>query len=223
MNDGSSPGHQPKSPAPSVRSLIKATPALGSSDSEGFELNTDVSLFDPRWEDFERQHEQRYALAIEHLKSRVRGRSYDNDAMKVRVGIGGYYTQAQNFPAAFYGDTGKARVTHVSANEAAAVVWEAVAHYRSEEAYSITCVYSDDEPPDFFLGYRVRDDRRYEIGNLRSTLPLHMRVIFDADVEIPLLGAHGGTLLYQRTRSGKHVLVRAPGRRQPLLSGASLG
>lgn len=223
MNDGSLPGRQPKTPTPDVRGLVAASPTLGLSDADGFELNTDSSLFDPHWDDFERAHEQRYGLAIEHLKSRVRGRSYDNDAMKVRVGIGGYYTQAQNFPAAFYGDTGKARVTHVSSNEAAAVVWEAVAHYRAEEAYSITCIYSDDEPPDFFLGYRVSDDRRYEIGTLRSALPLHMRVIFDADSAIPMLGARGGTLLYQRTRSGKHVLVRAPGRRQPLLSGSSLG
>lgn len=188
-----------------------------------FELNTDAALIDQRWLDFEDQHQRRFGLAIDHLKSRIRGRSYDNDAMKLRVGSGGYYTQSQNFPAAFFGDTGKASVNFVSENEATAVVWEAVAHYRSEEARSLTAIYSDDEPPDFFFGYRVSDWRRYEIGFLRTSVPLHLRVLFDSDVEVPLLGATSGAVIYQRTRNGKHVVVRAPGRRQPLLGVTPLG
>ncbi|MFA5595820.1 MAG: hypothetical protein WDA15_11105 [Trueperaceae bacterium] len=188
-----------------------------------FELNTDSALIDQRWFDFEEQHQRRFGLAIDHLKARVKGRAYDNDAMKLRVGSGGYYTQSQHFPAAFFGDTGSAQVSFVSENEAAAVVWEAVAHYRSEEARSLTAIYSDDEPPDFFFGYRVSDWRRYEIGFLRTTVPLHLRVLFDSDVEVPLLGATSGTVIYQRTRNGKHVLVRSAGRRQPLLGVTPLG
>ncbi len=187
-----------------------------------FELNTDAALLDQRWMDFEDQHERRFGLAIDHLKSLVRGRSYDNDAMKLRVGAGGFYTEAQNFPAAFYGDTGRATVNFVSPTEAAALVWEAVAHYRSEEASSLTAVYTDDEPPEFFFGYRVSEFRRYEIGFLRTSVPLHLRVLFDCEAEVPLLGANSGVLIYQRTRNGKHVVVRAVGRRQPLLGTAPL-
>ncbi len=207
--------------------LVGATPPKGGAGAYGgefeFELNTDAALIDQRWLDFEAQHQRRFGLAIEHLKARVRGRAYDNDAMKLRVGAGGYYTQSQNFPAAFFGDTGRATVSFVTENEAAAIVWEAVAHYRSEEARSLTAVYSDDEPPDFFFGYRVSDWRRYEIGFLRTSVPLHLRVLFDSDVEVPLIGATSGVLIYQRTRAGKHVVVRAVGRRQPLLGVAHLG
>ena len=196
--------------------------AAGGADFD-FELNTDAALIDQRWLDFEDQHQRRFGLAIDHLKARVKGRSYDNDAMKLRVGAGGYYTQSQHFPAAFFGDTGKASVSFVTETEAAALVWEAVAHYRSEEARSLTAIYSDDEPPDFFFGYRVSDWRRYEIGFLRSSVPLHLRILFDSDVEVPLLGATSGAVIYQRTRGGKHVLVRAAGRRQPLLGVTPLG
>ena len=57
---------------------------LGGFEFE-FELNTDASLIDQRWNDFDERHERRYGLAIEHLKSRVKGRAYDNDAMKLRT------------------------------------------------------------------------------------------------------------------------------------------
>jgi len=98
-------------------------------------------------------------------------------------------------------------------------VWEAVAHYRAEEAQSLVCTYDSDDPNDVFLGYRVADDRRYEFGGLKSDLPLHLRILFDSTEDVPMLGARTGVLIYQRTRSGKHVVVRAPGRRRPLLSG----
>lgn len=223
MNDGSSlrRDRQTALPMVSVTGGSSVQPVAGAELE--FELNTDSALVDQRWLDFEDQHQRRFGLAIEHLKSKVRGRSYDNDAMKLRVGTGGYYTQSQHFPAAFFGDTGRASVTFISENEAAALVWEAVAHYRSEEARSLTAIYSDDEPPDFFFGYRVNDWRRYEIGFLRTSVPLHLRVLFDSDEEVPLLGATSGAVIYQRTRGGKHVLVRAPGRRQPLLGVTSLG
>jgi len=54
-------------------------------------------------------------------------------------------------------------------------------------------------------------------------VPLHLRVLFDAEAEVPVLGASSGTLVYQRTRGGKHVVVRAHGRRQPLLGAMPLG
>lgn len=223
MNDSTPLGRDEQLVQPPL-SVKSARPASAVPGGEfEFELNTDAALVDQRWFDFEEQHQRRFGLAIDHLKARVRGRSYDNDAMKLRVGSGGYYTQSQHFPAAFFGDTGSAQVSFVSENEAAAVVWEAVAHYRSEEARSLTAIYSDDEPPDFFFGYRVSDWRRYEIGFLRTTVPLHLRVLFDSDVEVPLLGATSGTVIYQRTRNGKHVLVRSAGRRQPLLGVTPLG
>lgn len=185
----------------------------------GFEVNTDASLFDAGFEDGEDGHDRRYGLAIEHLKGSVKGRSYDNDVMRVRVGPAGYYAQSQRFPAAFFGDTARAKATFVSESEAAAVVWEAVAHYRSEEARSLLCVYADSDAADFFLGYRVSDDQRYEIGHLSRAVPVHMRVLFDAAETVPLVGAQSGTVIYQRTRTGKHVVIKAAGRRRPLLVG----
>src|SRR5690606_28317384 len=50
--------------------------------------------------------------------------------------------------------------------------------------------------------------------------PLHLRVLFDSPETVVLLGARRGVLLYQRTRTGKHIVVRAPGRRMPLLTGS---
>lgn len=224
MNDSSPLRLEEQALAKPPVSVNTGPGAAGAPGGEfEFELNTDAALVDQRWLDFEDQHQRRFGLAIEHLKSRVKGRAYDNDAMKLRVGAGGYYTQSQHFPAAFFGDTARATVSFVSANEAAAIVWEAVAHYRSEEARSLTAIYSDDEPPDFFFGYRVSDWRRYEIGYLRTSVPLHLRVLFDSDFEVPLLGATSGALIYQRTRGGKHVVVRAVGRRQPLLGVTPLG
>ena len=224
MNDSTPSRLEDQAAAPPLLPVKAPQGAPGVQGGEfEFELNTDSALIDQRWLDFEEQHQRRFGLAIDHLKARVKGRAYDNDAMKLRVGSGGYYAQSQHFPAAFFGDTGSAQVTFVSENEAAAVVWEAVAHYRSEEARSLTAIYSDDEPPDFFFGYRVSDWRRYEIGFLRTTVPLHLRVLFDSEVEVPLLGATSGAVLYQRTRNGKHVLVRSVGRRQPLLGVTPLG
>lgn len=185
----------------------------------GFEVNTDGTLFDLSFfEGGEEAHDHRYGLAIEHLKGSVKGRTYDNEVMRLRVGQGGYYAQSQRFPWAFYGDTARASVSFVSEAEAAAVAWEAAAHYRSGEAGTLLCVYSREEPPDFFLGYRLTEDQRYEIGQLRRSVPVHLRVLFDAAEVVPLVGARSGTLIYQRTRAGKHVLVRAPGRRRPLLA-----
>jgi hypothetical protein len=44
----------------------------------------------------------------------------------------------------------------------------------------------------------------------------------DAPEESSLVGASAGVLIYQRTRRGEHVLIRAAGRRQPLLAGVQL-
>lgn len=187
----------------------------------GFEINTDGALLDPDWDgDVFDVHDRRYGLAISHFKSSVRGRSYDNDFMSVRVGNAGYYTQSKRFPLAFFGDSARADVKLVDEAHARAVVWEAVAHYRSEEAQSLVCVYPSDEQDDVFLGYRSRGGRRYEYGGLRTDMPLHLRVLFESSQTVDLLGARRGVLLYQRTRSGKHVVVRAPGRRSPLLTGS---
>lgn len=198
--------------------IYKRFPAAGAPADAAFEVNTDAALFEASFEEAD-GHERRFGLAIDHVKGLVKGRAYDNEVMRLRVGPGGYYAQSRRFPAAFFGDTGKARVGFVSEAEAAAIVWEAVAHYRSEEARSLLCVYSSDDVPDFFLGYRVSDERRYEIGHLSRTVPLHMRVLFDSTEPVPLVGARSGTLIYQRTRTGKHLVVRAPGRRRPLLPG----
>lgn len=184
-----------------------------------FEINTDAALLDPTTGDVFDGHDRRFGLAISHFKSTVRGRSYDNDQMTLRVGKGGYYVQSKRFPLAFFGDSASAEVSTVTEVEARAVVWEAVAHYRAEEAQSLVCTYDSDDPNDVFLGYRVADDRRYEFGALKTDLPLHLRILFDSAEEVPLLGARTGVLIYQRTRSGKHVVVRARGRRRPLLTG----
>ena len=191
MNDRPPLGRDEKLVQPPL-SVKAARPASTVPGGEfEFELNTDAALVDQRWFDFEEQHQRRFGLAIDHLKARVRGRSYDNDAEAARRDRRLLHAVAE-LPAAFYGDTGKATVTFVTENEAAAAVWEAVANYRSEEARSLTAIYSDDEPPDFFFGYRVSEWRRYEIGFLRSSVPLHLRVLFDSDVEVPLLGANSG-------------------------------
>lgn len=224
MNDGTLPHRQDAVPARTLIS-VHGRPATdpGWGADYDFELNTDAALVDQRWADSLDQHERRYGLAIEHLKARVKGRSYDNDAMRLRVGANGYYAQSQYFPAAFFGDTAKASVNFITDQEATMLVWEAVAHYRAEETQSLTAVYAGDEPPDFFFGYRVNEWRRYEIGFLRTAPPQHLRVLFDADSEVPMLGAASGVLIYQRTRGGKHVVVKAPGRRQPLLGVTALG
>lgn len=185
-------------------------------DMKGFEVNTDIALVDPDWEHFAGTHDQRYGLAISHLKSVVRGRSYDNAAMKVRVGAAGYYVQSRQFPAAFFGDTTKARVRFVSEDEASAVVWEAVAHWRSGEAESLTCVYRGKDNREFFFGYRLGGVRRFEYGMLRARPDIHLRVMLNAAEPSDLLGGERrGVLIHQQLEDGRHVLITAAGRRQP--------
>ena len=210
----------------------------------GFEVNTDSEFIDPDWELFAELHDRRYGLAISYVKSVVDGAggatgdaagdtqtaalqtllpqaqsgagSFDNAVMDVRVGEAGFYVQSKNFPAAFYGDTGAATPSFVSPAAAQEAVFDAVALYRAGDARSLTCVYSDSTPGDVFFGYRC-DDERYELGFMRPSLPLHLRVMVDAAEETELLGDTRGVLIYQRLVDGRHLLVRAPGRRQPFL------
>ena len=185
-------------------------------DSKGFEVNTDMALVDPDWEHFAGTHDQRYGLVISHLKSVVKGRSYDNSAMKVRVGRQGYYVQSRQFPAAFFGDTTAARVRFGSEDEAAAVTWEAVAHYRSGEAESLTCIYPGKEHREFFFGYRLGGVRRFEYGRLKPQPGVHLRVMLNAIEPSDLLGGERrGVLIHQQLKDGRHVLITAAGRRQP--------
>ena len=208
-----------------------------------FEVNTDSEFIDPDWELFAELHDRRYGLAISYVKSVVdgvgaenqvrdtqaktlptllpQGRTgsageFDNAVMNVRVGEAGFYVQSKNFPAAFYGDTGAATHSFITPTEAQEAVFDAVALYRAGDARSLTCVYSDSTPGDVFFGYRV-DDERYELGFMRPGLPLHLRVMVDAGEETELLGDTKGVLIYQRLTDGRHLLVRAPGRRQPFL------
>lgn len=187
---------------------------------QDIEINTDGTLLGLGGgnEVFE-AHDRRFGLAISHFKNAVRGRAYDNESVTLRVGRGGYYTQSKRFPLAFFGDSAKPDVRVVDEAEARSVVWEAVAHYRADEAQSLVCVYSADDPDDVFLGYKARADIEYEYGILKADLPVHMRVIFSAEDVVPLIGARSGVLVYQRTRTGQHVLLRASGRRAPLLVG----
>ena len=180
-----------------------------------FEVNTDAFLVDPDWEVFADQHDHRYGLAIKHFKSLVKGDAYDNEVMKLRVGRHGFYAQSRRFPAAFFGDTALPETGFVSEEEARTAVWEAVAHYRSGEAHSLTCVYSDQEATAVFFGYRLGTMERYEFGALRSGLPLHLRVLIDSGEPSEILAARSGVFIYQRTELGKHLVIRAPGRRQP--------
>lgn len=182
----------------------------------GFEVNTDSEFIDPDWDLFAELHDRRYSLAISYVKSVVDGTSFDNAVMDLRVGEAGFYVQSKNFPAAFYGDTGAAAHSFVSAVQAQEAVFDAVALYRAGDARSLTCVYSDSTPGDVFFGYRC-DGERYELGFMRPSLPLHLRVMVDAEEESDLLGNTKGVLIYQRTVDGRHLLIRAPGRRQPFL------
>lgn len=179
-----------------------------------FEVNTDVELIDPDWEDFTALHEHRYGLAIAYIKGAIKGSSYSNAVMKLVVGSSGFYAQSKNFPGAFYGDLGELELSWLSYEEAQALTWEAVALYRAGEAQSLTALYSE-APSDVFFGYRVGEGERFEIGQAKVTLPLHLRVMVDAPETSELLGDRKGALLYQRTASGDHLVVRAPGRRQP--------
>lgn len=185
------------------------------SDLTDFEVNTDAALVDPDWEAFVERHEERYGLAIHHLKSMVKGRRFDNSAMKLRVGPKGFYLQSRRFPAAFYGGTARPELEFVSEDDARAVAWEAAASYRSGEAQSLTCIYDDDDPPDVFFGYRTGVGGRFEIGGLQSGMPLHLRVMVDGSSESGLVRGGQGVLVYQRTGDGRHLLLRSEGRRNP--------
>jgi hypothetical protein len=181
----------------------------------GLSVNTDAALVDPDWDVFASEHDRRFGLAISQMKSQVRGRRFDNEVMRLRVGPRGFYVQSRRFPAAFYGDTIQPQVKEVGADEAEVLAWESVALYRAGEARSLTCIYSDEDPPDVFFGYRTGGRRRYELGLLRQMRPLHVRVMVEADVEIETLGAASGALIVQRLSANRFVVVRARGRRQP--------
>jgi hypothetical protein len=188
-----------------------------------FEVNTDIALVDIDWEIFEQLHDQRYGLAISYLKQVVKGNSFDNQVMDLKISEHGFYVQSKNFPAAFYGDTGNATFSFISDDEVQGVIFDAVSLYRSGDARSITCIYSDSTPPDLFFGYRINGEEVYDMNTLRMALPLHLRVMVEAKEEVELLGACTGAVIYQRTLDGRHLLIRAPGRRQPfpLLDGFS--
>lgn len=189
----------------------------------GFEVNTDIALIDPDWEVFEQLHDQRYGLAISYLKQVVKGNTFDNQVMDLKISERGFYVQSKNFPAAFYGDTGDSSFTFLSDSEVQGVIFDAVSLYRSGDARSMTCIYNDTSPPDFFFGYRMNGEEVYHLNSLRMSLPLHLRVMVEAKEEVELLGACTGAIIYQRTLDGKHLLIRAPGRKQPfpLLDGFS--
>lgn len=192
-----------------------------------FEVNTDVSLIDPDWDDFAEYHDQRYGLAIAYIKGVVQGQSHANKVMDFIVGDEGFYTQAKSFPAAFYGDMGQADIDVISEADAQAIVWEATALYRAGEAQSLSCFYSDASPAEVFFGYRVNNavgsSERYELGGVRNSLPMHLRIMIDSDEASDILGHRKGVLIYQRSSAGNHLVLRAPGRRQPfpLLDGFS--
>lgn len=206
---------------------MRRTPLL----SPNLEVNTDTSLIDPDWEDFAEFHDHYYGLAIDYIKNMVKGMSYENNVTDLVVGEAGFYVQSKNFPVAFYGDTGAAQVRFLSESEAQALVWEATALYRAGDVQSLTCVYSDRSPLDSFFGYRIEGNERYELGGLRTSMPLHMRAMVDAyvpeddsqdssssinlDWDTDWLDEPKGVLVYQRTLKGEHLLITAPGRRQP--------
>jgi hypothetical protein len=188
-----------------------------------FEVNTDIALIDPDWDIFEQLHDQRYGLAISYLKHVVKGNTFDNQVMNLHISEQGFYVQSKNFPAAFYGDTGASSFTFVPDNEIQGIIFDAISLYRSGDARSLTSIYREGSPPDLFFGYRINEEDVYEMGGLRMTLPLHLRVMVEAQEEVEVLGAASGAIIYQRTLDGRHLLIRAPGRKQPfpLLDGFS--
>jgi hypothetical protein len=187
----------------------------GSVAGPAVVVNTDASLVNPDWDVFAAEHERRYGLAISHLKSLVRGRRYDNEVMKVRVGSGGFYVQSRRFPAAFYGDTTAPQVRFVGREEAAAIAWDAAAHYRAGEARSLTAIYGDEEPHDVFFGYRMAGEQRYELGAMRHRIPLHTRVVLDAPGATELVPGGVGVVVLQRLAPERFVLLSATGSRPP--------
>jgi hypothetical protein len=186
-----------------------------TADLAGLMVNTDAALVDPDWDVFASEHDRRFGLAITQLKSQVRGRRYDNEVMRMRVGPRGFYVQSRRFPAAFYGDTVRPEVREIDADEADVLAWEAAALYRSGEARSFTSVYSDDDPPDVFFGYRTGSRRRYELGRIRQARPMHLRVMIEAETEVEALGSTHGVLIVQRIDPARYVVLRSAGRRQP--------
>jgi hypothetical protein len=180
-----------------------------------FEVNTDIALIDPDWEVFEQLHDQRYGLAISYLKQVVKGHTFDNQVMSLNISEQGFYVQSKNFPAAFYGETGDSSFSFISNDQIQGIIFDAISLYRSGDARSLTCVYSEGSPPDVFFGYRIHGEEVYRMNDLRLTIPLHLRVMVEAKEEVELLGACSGAIIYQRTLDGKHLLIRAPGRRQP--------
>ena len=185
---------------------------------QGLQINTDASLVDPNWDEFATEHNRRYGLIISHLKSVVKGKAFDNGAIKLRVGPCGYYAQPKRFPAAFFGETTAPEHEFVSEDEARLAIWEAFALYRSGEAKSVVAYYNDGEPAQIFFGYRTGESRRYEMGWIRTELPLPLRVVIEGPCSTELLDGGSGVLIYQRTRSGQHLLLRASGKRVPYLA-----
>ncbi len=184
---------------------------------QGFEVNTDIELVDPDWVNFESQHARRYGLAISYVKSVVKGENFNNKVMNLTVGKDGFYLQSKNFPAAFYGETAKVQYEYVSEQEAHALIFEAIALYRNDEAQSLTCIYGHNNPTDIFFGYRFDNLERYEMGLLKVGLPLHLRISINAKDDVEILDSKIGVFVYQRTANGKHLVIRSPGRRRPFL------
>lgn len=191
---------------------------------QGFEVNTDMALVNFDWATIEVLHEQRYSLAIDYIKSIVQGDNYENSVMDLVASDDGFYVQAKRFPAAFYGDTSKAEITFVSEEKARDLVWEAIALFRAGEVRSLHCVYSENEPPDVFLAYKHEIDDQvemYERGFLKNVHPLHLRVMVDASESCSMLQDKKGTLIYQQTSDGQHIVVKVRGEANPfpLLNG----
>ncbi len=183
----------------------------------GFEVNTDIELIDPDWTRFEEMHTRQYSLAISYVKSVVKGESFDNEVMNLTVGKEGFYLQSKNFPAAFYGETAQVTYSFVSEAEAQALVFEAVALYRNKEARSLTCIYSNNSVNDVFFGYHFDGLERYELGNLKVGLPLHLRININAQEKLEIFDDLRGVFVYQRTNDGRHLVIKSPGKRQPFL------
>jgi hypothetical protein len=128
----------------------------------------------------------------------------------VRVSPQGFYIESKNFPAAFYGDMVEVKAEFVSEEDARAMVFEAFALYRAGDARSMTVVYNEGQPTDVFFGYRINEDECYEMGQKRSSLPLHLRVMVEATEITEVLGTPYGALIYQRTSDGRHLIIKSP-------------
>lgn len=187
-----------------------------SAFSPQLSINTDASLIQADWQHFAEYHQRHYGLAIEYLKSSIQKanpRYYRNNVMEVAVSEVGFYSQAVHFPAAFYGDTAPVTLEPIQANQIDALAWEAVTLYRNGDVQSLTAIYSEYDRSDVFFGYRVQQigqKELYELGSLRNAQPVHLRVIIDSPQASDVFGLQQGTLIYQRTSEGQHILLRAP-------------